>query len=335
MKRITLYLLLLVVCLACSEDSDKDNLLHKEGFDNLLIVGEWVTANPSETCFTDIIFSENNRVEMLLVKDSIGRDGLYQEDYGSWNKSNNLLSFTMLNNIIPQHEILKLSNDYLQLRNIKYNSLDNYFRVVETLEMDAGHESSIYFIKKQDSDYVSEFFSGNPAVATVSSEGVVRANQGGITFIGIKVANDTYYVKVKVRSRIEVYSEEAQMKFSEIKKKMGEPDESSEMTDYKVYFYFTHLADYDIYIVEYIVDEDSDSIVRVQTLYSKADAVKSDWKYINKYYYPIKSTVKFGAGLFGKYEYRNQNSILFYPYNDADGYAWIAYDNYEYFVTNN
>lgn len=336
MRKLLLYLLAIFVFYACSKD--KDNYISNIA-DNSLIVGEWVTENHSSNGFTDITLFENLRVEMALVQDSVGRKAILQEDIGSWVNSNDVLSFTMLNNNISRHKIIELNNDLMKLRNLRYNTIDTYYHVVETIEMDAGHKSQIKYLQNHSDFTATELISGNPDIATISKEGIVRAHQGGITFIRMSSYKKTIFVKVKVRSRIEVYSNETQLKFSDINMKLGEPDQKTESNDkeFDVFMYYGEinetlkgkLSDNGITIVQYFVDKETDEVVKINTLYTDIIPLKSDWAYIQEYYYPIKNTI--GNRFFGKYEYRSENSVLLYPYNDDDGDPWISYNNNSYF----
>ena len=67
MKKFVLFLVATFAMAACNDKDDRI-VTNAPSVDNKMIIGEWVATNPSQDKFTDIMLSDNQRVNMLLIQ---------------------------------------------------------------------------------------------------------------------------------------------------------------------------------------------------------------------------------------------------------------------------
>ena len=333
MKKIALFLVMAFVFEACNDK--EENKTHAP-VDSKMIIGEWVTTNLSQDKFTDINFLSNQRVKILLAGNDIGKDAVYKEDTGFWTtEDESFLSFTMYGITIPQHKIIEINDNYIQLRNLKYNTLDTYYHVVETVDLNVGTYSSINYLERYSDLSAVKIVSYNTDVATVSSDGIIRAIQGGIAFISVDTGETIVYIKVIVKSRLDIYSEEVKLDIDDVSKKYGDPDKKFKVknTDLYMYEYLKSLTDGDILSTQYFYNQQTREIAKIVTKYSSSSILQSDFDYLNRYYYSFQVNANYT--FYGKNQYRYENSVLIYYDNGETGQSeGMHYNNNEYYSDN-
>ncbi len=340
MKKFVLFLVATFAMAACNDKDDRI-VTNAPSVDNKMIIGEWVATNPSQDKFTDIMLSDNQRVNMLLIQKGVGKNAVYKEDEGSWTTENgSILSFTMYGNNIPQHKIVEINENYMQLRNLKYNTLDTYYHVIETVKLNVGTNSPIKRLEGRTDLGTVKIASLNTDVATVSQDGIIKAIQGGTAFISLDTENSIEYVKVIVESRIEVYSQEVKLNIEDIVNKYGQPDKKYQVknNNLNMYEYLKTVFDEGISTTQYYYDKQSHEIAKIVTKYKSPSDLKSDLDYLNEYYY---SSLHYNSSsnsyytFYGKSKYRYENSVLVYYDNEETGqFEGMHYTNNDYFSDN-
>ena len=313
MRKLLFCTFTLVFLLACNEDNNDINQ-HASISNTSILTGEWVTKNESNNCYTDIIFDSNQRVKITLVQGNTSNKSVYKEDEGAWllYDEDYVLNFSMMHMSIPNQEILELSKNYMKLRNQVLNSVDVYYQIVETIELDAGYEATINYLQEH-SDYIVEEYS-NVEIASISNNGKIKGHQGGVAYLSLRSGQNIVYVKLIVRNRIDKLSEELKMSIEDIKERYGEPEVSvPNLTgnyDTNSIIYHETIVDSDIDFIRFLYDPWSSQITSIQTIYKSSDSYNSDVSYIRQYLYKFNSTI---GDVYGKSEFKYENSCLIIP----------------------
>ena len=327
MKKILFYIFICMVLAACSNE-DKENEKIADNIDISLLEGEWIAIVGSNNKVANISFSKGQRVRLSMIQDSIGRKSIYTDDEGSWaiSENDNTLSFNFLKLNIPNQEIVVLSNDRLLLRNKNYNSIDTYHRVAKFIELDAGNEISIQDIV--DNPHLEGSISLNPSIVSIDSDGKMKGHQGGTTFIALNLGQETIYVKVIVRSRIEMFANETQLFVDEIVRIHGEPDmivyQVSEDVD--AIIYHNNLPDSDLDFLGYYYNSYG-QIATIESFYRSDETYDNDFSYIQSYYHKLKTNQ---GEMFGQSAFIHENSYFIIPTHVND--PVVTYINNKFYT---
>lgn len=312
MKKIALYIFTVLLFVACHNDKN-DISIEAASFDISLLEGEWVTIDKTGNNITDLTLTQAQRVQLFLLHNVVGRNSISKEDKGSWttNEGKQIISFEMLNLTIPNQEIIELNDNYMKLRNQILNFVDTYYRVVETIEIDAGQVSYIQFIQNNRDSRFDEIKSLNPNIASIDSDGLVKGHQGGTVFLSMKLDQKIFYAKVIVKSRIDKYEDETQLWINDIINLYGEPDMKIQQVgeDVDCIIYHENLPDSALDFLAYIYNSYG-QIGTIQTIYRSEDTYNDDISYLQEYYYKQKTN---SGDMYGKSAFQFENSSLVIP----------------------
>ncbi len=331
MRRLKFYLLLIaVVFTACSEEKiEKDT--QKMISDIQEIAGEWVSPNSSNTYYTYFELQKNFKATYMVVQNEKGSQSVSFKDEGSWRLYSDRLELVLalMKQIVPSQELMEFEGDQMSLRNTKYNTVDKYYRVVESLTLDAGQKVSISYLQTNSGFAGAECVSMNPDVATVSDDGVVRGIQEGTTFISIKSGDALVYAKVKVNGRIERFAEETHLLITDILEKYGMPSGVFNVDDTKDGLYYLNpSSDPDMYALQYQYNKDTYEIRMVQTVYNDPTSFLTDWQYFEDLYYRQSDM----SGYFYTQNelYWDNEFTATVRIQNSDPKYWIVYYNLDY-----
>jgi hypothetical protein len=324
MNKIALYILGVVAFMSCNDDNDSHS--NDATIDISLIYGEWVAPDAAKEYFSILNLRDSKAAFFSIIQPQLGNSSIYTEDKGNWAiYDTKTLSISLLNYNALNFDIVEVNNDMMRLRDVKYNTMVTFYHVVETIEMAAGQDAEILFLKSRNANF-SEIASTNEKVVTVSDNGIVKAHQGGVAFVSIVSNENTVFAKFIVKSRVDRFAEETHNTIKEILDKYGDPDLAGQLSE-KVYgiAYNSSLKDSEIQYVEYDFDIETLEIIRIITIYNSKDAHDGDWEYLNDNFYLIPADID----LYGKYERFWDNSFLITPFYN-DGKSYINYINQDY-----
>lgn len=322
MRKIALYIFGIVAFMSCSDDNDSQG--NAAMVDISLIYGEWVAPDASKDYYSFLSLSDSRAAEFSIIQKQLSNGSIYAEDKGSWNIYDvRSLSILMRNYLHLNFDIIEVNNDMMQLRNVKYNTIDTFYHIVETIEISAGQDAEIQFLKNGNASF-TEISSSNEKVVTVSDNGILKGHQGGIAFVSMVSGNRILFVKVIVKSRVDRFAEETHNTIDEIWEKYGDPDLSGQLSE-KVfaYAYNSSLKDSELQTVQYNFDLETSDIIRIITVYKSTDTHSADREYLDDNFYMIETD------FYGKQERFWDNSFLITPFY-SDETPYINYVNLDY-----
>jgi hypothetical protein len=326
MRKITFYILTLLAFVACNKDADSSDKPSEQVFDNIQFVGEWVSVNGSKTLYTNILLHNSLKLDYFLYKNETGEKSIYQEDHGSWSwyQNRQIMGFSLMNNTVPFHQILELTTGKMLLRNTATNAKDAYYRVVETINLEAGQTAAIQYLQSHSGLSLS---SSNESVATVSADGTINGLQGGTAFISLEGGEELCFVKVNVNSRVDRYAAETHLTIDEIVDKYGEPDLTGSLGGIKYgYLYNVSNPDSELTLVQYDFDLLTNEIILIHTAYKSEDIFYADIEYMEEHLFLQESS----SGLyFGKKEKLWDNEFIITPFI-SKGTMYVNYQNRDY-----
>lgn len=325
MRKISFYILFILAFVACSND-DSDSKWDVPVYDNTMFVGEWVSVNQSKTLYSNLILLNSTRCDFILYQNQTGEKSVFKEDHGSWSwyQNRQLLGFSLGSNHAPYHQIVELSSGKMLLRNIENNTTDEYYRVVEVVDVEAGQSSAIQSLKNLSGLSLS---SSNEVVATVSEDGVVSGLQGGTAFISVEGGETTCYVKVRVNSRVDRFASETHLSIGEVIEKYGDPDLTGSLGGVKAgILYNVSNPDSELTLVQYDYDILTNEVILIHTAYKSEETFSADIDYMDEHFYLQDSSTGF---LFGKKEIYWDNEFIVTPFV-SNGIMYVNYQNQDY-----
>lgn len=326
MRKITFYILTLLAFVACNKDADSSDKPSEQVFDNTQFVGEWLSVNGSKTLYTNILLHNSLKLDYFLYQNETGEKSVFLEDHGSWSwyQNRQTMGFSLIYNKVPYHQILELTTGKMSLRNTKTNAKDTYYRVVETVNIEAGQTAAIQYLQSHSGLSLS---SSNETVATVSADGTINGLQGGTAFISLEGGEELCYVKVNVNSRVDRYAAETHLTIDEIVDKYGEPDLTGSLGGIKYgYLYNVSNPDSELKLVQYDFDLLTNEIILIHTAYKSEDIFYADIEYMEEHLF----LQDMYSGLyFGKEEKQWDNSFIVTPFI-SKGTMYVNYQNQDY-----
>ena len=276
--------ILAVFFTSCSEDetTSKSPLLVSEAAE---ICGEWLAPSASNTYYTYLGFQNNYKVKYYVAQNVVGANSVTDEDDGSWSlyPDRQEILISVLRHQIPVQALVAFDNNSMSLRNTQYNTIDTFYRIVESIELEAGQTAEINYLKNAAG---AECSSLNPDVATVSSGGLVNGIQEGVTFISLRLGEVLAFVKVSVNGRVDRFAEETHLMIDDIFAKYGNPSGyffvDNTLCDI---YYLKPSSDGSLSEHRYRFNWDTGQIKYVITMYSDVVAFVADCKYLDQYYY--------------------------------------------------
>ena len=194
MKKV-LYLIAIAIALgftACSEDKcDHQTEISPEATNS--VVGNWYNEAYNEECrysADGTLYDKFNNVER---SDEV--EGRWEYD-----KANSKLSWRYV--FMGQNQFIdwkvKNLNDY-SMTISNNNGEFTYEKIVETYKLEVGNTANIKFAVEYPDYVVSSYVSSNPRLATVNSDGVIKAEgEKGTAYIKIQTNQGNVWVKVVV-----------------------------------------------------------------------------------------------------------------------------------------
>lgn len=195
MKKV-LYFIAMAIALgftACSEDNcDHQTEISPEA--TISVVGNWYNEAANEECrysADGTFYDKYNNVQ---------RSG---ETEGRWeyDKANSKLSWRYVFMGQNQFNDWKVKNltDFSMTIYSNENGEFTYEKIVETYKLEVGNTENIKFAKEYPDYSVSSYVSSNPRLATVNSDGVIKAEgEKGTAYIKIQTNQGNIWVKVVV-----------------------------------------------------------------------------------------------------------------------------------------
>lgn len=290
MRKLYIFIIAAIAVLACSEDNEIANK-PQERIDFNMLVGEWVSADSEKNYYTELILSNNFWAQYTIVQNEVGSNSIYDTDKGVWNwyDDNQMISIITGMHKIPYQKVVEITNTRMQLRHTSYNTVETYYQLVETLEIDAGNSTSIKYLQEHGDFALKQATSSNEEVATVSADGIVEAHQGGIAYISLESEQEIVYIKVVVKGRVNRFIDETHLTIDEIEKIHGKPDVAATRIDSingfeGGYVYYQFDNDKHLNAIQYTYDVYSREIKNILTRYSSESPLNQDVAYTYKYY---------------------------------------------------
>lgn len=292
MKKIvfSISLLLLVSC-------NNDEHSNSTKIDKSLLIGEWVSPNSLNNQFIDLELSNSSWAQYTIISDDIGSNSVIEKDEGvwTWHDNNNGLSVTTTKYSLPNCQVIELSEDSLIMRNLGFNTIEKFYRVVESIELYAGASAMIKYLSDHSDFSLQQTESYNEEIATVSNDGVIEGKQGGVTYVQIKDGYKSLFVKVSVISRIDRFADLTQLSIQQIKELFGEPDSNhidefdsiddfGQETKFATCYYENPDFDPELSRVVCYYHLYEPKIAYIRPYYLSDDAFASDTMYIKKFY---------------------------------------------------
>ena len=325
MKRISFYILFIILTfVAC--DNDDSSQPDVPVYDNTMFVGEWVFVNNSKTIYSDLILQNSTRCDFILYQNQTGEKSVFKSDFGSWSwyQNRQLLGFSLSATHVPYHQIVELSEDKMSLRNIENNTTDDYYRVVEVVDVEAGQSADIQYLQGKSGLSLS---SSNEVVATVSEDGKVIGQQGGTAFIAVEGGETTVYVRVRVNSRIDRFAAETHLSIDEVMEKYGDPDITGSLGGVKYgILYNVSNPDSELTLVQYDFDILTNEVILIHTAYKSEETFFADIEYMEEHFILQDSSSGY---LFGKKELYWDNEFIVTPFI-SKGIMYVNYQNRDY-----
>lgn len=330
MKKYYLYLILSLAFLTACDKNDS-GIAQKQIIDNSdVLEGEWVSLNANSTFFTNILMANNGRSEYKVIQNEVGLNAISDKDEGSWTFYNDgqTLSLLLMSHQISGLRVVYFDGNKMLLNSIKYNTEDYFYRVVESIELEAGQTVSISFVQNNTEWNNATCSTINDEVLDVSANGIVKGKQEGITFISIEIGEEKVYARVKVKGRITRYAEETHMLIDDILEKYGEPTGAGSLGGNLMGVQYIHPSlDEDLFGLQYTYHKYTHEIKLIQTIYDNPIPFKQDWDYIDHFFfhqYELSETTYTEKEKFWANEY--DVTCLY----DRDGYHWINYRNLDF-----
>lgn len=325
MRKISFCILFILAFVACSND-DSESKPDVPVYDNTMFVGEWVSVNQSKTLYSNLVLRNSTRCDFVLYQNQTGEKSVFKEEYGSWSwyQNRQLIGFSLSSSHAPYHQIVEFSTDKMILRNIETNTTDEYYRVVEVVDVEAGQSAVIQYLQDKSGLSLS---SSNEVVASVSADGVVSGLQGGTAFISVEGNQTTCYVKVRVNSRVDRFAAETHLSISEVVNKYGDPDVTGSLGGVKAgILYNVSNPDSELTLVQYDYDILTNEVILIHTAYKLEDTFFADIDYMEEHFYLQDSSSMIR---FGKKEKLWDNEFIITPFI-SKGIMYVNYQNRDY-----
>ena len=319
-----------IVLVSCGEKDNNSTPIMQ--YNPAFVVGEWVSSDVSGNCYTNLILSKSKQASLKIYQNMVGRNTVYQEDKGAWNwyDDRNVLAVSMINNKIPLYEIIEIDSGHMTLRNQSNNTIDTYYHVVQTIEMVAGQENLVDNIFDSSRRNIREYKSSNDSIVSVSKDGVITANQGGVAFIRIKASDSMDYIKVKVLSRMDYFAKMTHMDILGVRLEYGKPDMSGKLNEnINAIVYTTSLKDPKLEAIEIDFDKSTSEVKYIITRYKSSEKFFEEKKFIDCNYFKISTNGK-NDNIYGEKEIFWDNSYYLLPLITVSGYYDIHYRNLDY-----
>ena len=284
MKKFIYYVIILAAVFAsCSEDeTNNSSLLVSEAEE---ICGEWLAPSVSNTYYTYLELKKNYKVTYFVVQNVVGPNSVSDEDAGSWRlyPDRQEILISVLRHQIPVQALVAFENNCMTLRNTTYNTTDKFYRIVESIELEAGETAEISYLKNAAG---AECSSLNPDVATILSGGLVRGIQEGVTFISLQLGDVLSFVKVSVNGRVDRFSEETHLIIDDIMAKYGNPSGIFRVDNTLADMYYLNPSS-DSCLLEhrYRYNLITGQIKYIFTFYADLPTFLADWDYLEKIYF--------------------------------------------------
>lgn len=347
MKKFNILFLLscMLVFLGCSGSGDDNNdpTPSNPKIDNGFFQGQWYCEKNSR--FYN--FGYSTTLEGYLYEDMKGLTGVNDYFAGSWVlfPENSILrtnvTYTVaLTSGSEDYSITSIDDYTMVLRSMELNVDYTYHKVVETYNGKIGDQFDIDYTSKNPAFSSSTFSSINSAVAQVDNSGHVKLVGSGDTFIFITSTAGSVWVKVRVGSRVDFYTNELMNNtIDQILEKYGTPDGSVNQDGQTSYAYMItklisngnvgHIVDARLSYIDYIYDATTREIIEMRTVYFDEACCQADWKYITEHNYQLSAENSYGPDPFAgncNYYYINRGPV------DLRGnvYYYISYLNFAY-----
>lgn len=339
----TIFLISVLTLCACSNDDQETTT--QTVIDNTKLVGEWVSITSSASYFTDLVLSSNYSAEYSVFNNDYGISAI-DTDKGVWSWLNDIngLSINTKYRSFPVYQVMELNDDSVKMRNLGYNVIDTYYRVVETVEVNSGGFAPITYLSEHTDCPIDQIMCLNDSVAAVTAEGMVEGRMGGITYVRLLSGQALKYVKVIVTSRMDRFAKQTHMLIGKVIEQngdlnytikevssdgnSGESSPKSYQLEYKEPTFDPHLR----YIVYYF-DLYTGEIDNIYTEYRSTEWYYMDLLYLKRFYHSIRTYLedidwpivwlKFGEK---EYSYDNEYVIVASDYKDL-GYYTMTYYN--------
>ena len=303
MKKI-LFLISVLTLFACSNDDQETTT--QTVIDNTKLVGEWVSITSTASYFTDLVLSSNSSAEYSVFKNDIGASAI-NTDKGVWSWLNDIngLSINTKYRSFPVYQVMELNDDSVKMRNLGYNVIDTYYRVVEIVEVNSGGFTPITYLSEHTDYPIEQIICLNEDVATVSTDGMVEGIQGGVTYVKLLSGQTQKYVKVIVTSRMDRFAKQTHMLIYDIIDQNGDlnytytikDDSSDGNSDESLPKYYGQIEYYDptfephLRYVVYYFDLFTGVIDHIYTEFRSPDLYFKDWAYVKRFYHSIRTYV--------------------------------------------
>ena len=276
--------ILAVFFTSCSEDetTSKSLLLVSEAAE---ICGEWLAPSASNTYYTYLGFQNNYKVKYYVAQNVVGANSVTDEDAGSWSlyPDRQEILISVFRHQIPVQALVAFDNNSMSLRNTQYNTIDTFYRIVESIELEAGQTAEINYLKNAAG---AECSSLNPDVATVSSGGLVKGIQEGVTFISLRLGEVLAFVKVSVNGRVDRFAEETHLMKDDIMAKYGNPSGIFRVDNtFADMYYLNPSSDSCLLEHRYRFNLITGQIKYIFTFYADLPTFLADWDYLEKIYF--------------------------------------------------
>ena len=332
MKKIVFMLLLMPLFVACSDD-DKEV---KVKYDIDVVNGEWLQYSTGATTAVEAAFNIQGYTYSGIVYDTQGNTCVpidNQEGFFGFNRETQYLRFSMLSELTdhmtsPIYELVASDDCNITLRDVSLNVIEEYSRIVGKHEVEVGKViDNSYVAKAGLSD--AEFISLNPATAAVDSEGNIKAQAAGITFILAKAGDKQVAVKVAVQTRVHMYVSYIGQTIDTILGIYGDPDVTDTTSETSEGMVFKNPeSDKSLSKIQIQYDTTTRKVVRVLTLYNDEAGYNADSGYIaDNYFWDADFESYFDTENFMK------ASINILPF-EKDGSYYINYGDFQYLIEN-
>lgn len=328
MKKYIYYVIILAAFLtSCSEDetTSKSQLLVSEAAE---ICGEWLAPSSSGSYYTYLELQKNYKVRYFVAQNVVGAKSVTDEDAGSWSlyPDRQEILISVLRHQIPVQALVAFDNNSMSLRNTEYNTIDKFYRIVESIELEAGQTAEISYLKNA---VGAECSSLNPDVATVSSDGMVNGIQEGVTFISIKIGEVIAFVKASVNGRVDRFAEETHLMKDDIMAKYGNPSGIFRVDNtFADMYYLNPSSDSCLLEHRYRFNLITGQIKYIFTFYADFPTFLADWDYLENSYFCQDDMSDPVYTLKEKY-FDNEYSVRVIIQNTAPNYQ-IIYTNFDY-----
>lgn len=325
MKKYLSFILLaltLGAIVSCGDDSEDEK---KGKFDMSQFLGEWCAVSGSTATqlsmanmsFTGLVYTNLNT-----------QPELYEELSGAWiyYPENDMLQMNVahsatLTQATNSYKVLKATSNLLQLREQKTGAVEEYYKLVQTLNLEAGGEASI-------ASYLdaASYTSTNTSICEVNGSGIVTAKGQGVAFVtATDGSGNAIVVKIEVKARVASYVAELLGTIDDILAKHGEPSVSGTIGSNKAVLYKQPSFDTAIKNLQYQYDESTREVTRILMSYQSDTEHQSDTNFIKANY------IDHGGNMYGTELDYGSNTYLIMPFTDDSG-MWVSYNNFKYYL---